>query len=393
MSYAIRVKNISKKYNIYNSEKNRLGQIINPFNKNTQKEFIALNNISFDVNEGEILGIIGSNGSGKSTLLKILTGVCFKTSGELFIKGKVASILELGTGFNNELTGIENIYLNASIMGIGKEEINKIKDDIINFADIGEFINYPIKTYSSGMYARLAFAVAIHVNPDILIVDEILSVGDIEFQNKCMDKFKEFKSLGKTIIYVSHGLDAVQNYCEKAIWLEKGEIKEIGSAIEVVEKYYKNILELDNGAESKNCFVKLSDVLICEKKNVYQYNDSITFNIKYEVLDEDISTPGITVEMKRAYTKPCEFRHMDQFICSINSNVDDFLIPWNLGENNIKLTFKNLMLKGGVYYINIIFSESQNLISLESIENAMSFTINSERKSSGFVFLKEEWRV
>ena len=387
MSYAIRVKNISKKYKIYNSEKNRLGQIINPFNKNTQKEFIALNNISFDVNEGEILGIIGSNGSGKSTLLKILAGVCFKTSGELFIKGKVASILELGTGFNNELTGIENIYLNASIMGIGKEEINKIKDDIINFADIGEFINYPIKTYSSGMYARLAFAVAIHVNPDILIVDEILSVGDIEFQNKCMDKFKEFKSLGKTIIYVSHGLDAVQNYCEKAIWLEKGEIKE------VVEKYYKNILELDNGAESKNCFVKLSDVLICEKKNVYQYNDSITFNIKYEVLDEDISTPGITVEMKRAYTKPCEFRHMDQFICSINSNVDDFLIPWNLGENNIKLTFKNLMLKGGVYYINIIFSESQNLISLESIENAMSFTINSERKSSGFVFLKEEWRV
>ena len=393
MSYAIRVKNISKKYKIYNSEKNRLGQIINPFNKNTQKEFIALNNISFDVNEGEILGIIGSNGSGKSTLLKILAGVCFKTSGELFIKGKVASILELGTGFNNELTGIENIYLNASIMGIGKEEINKIKDDIINFADIGEFINYPIKTYSSGMYARLAFAVAIHVNPDILIVDEILSVGDIEFQNKCMDKFKEFKSLGKTIIYVSHGLDAVQNYCEKAIWLEKGEIKEIGSAIEVVEKYYKNILELDNGAESKNCFVKLSDVLICEKKNVYQYNDSITFNIKYEVLDEDISTPGITVEMKRAYTKPCEFRHMDQFICSINSNVDDFLIPWKLGENNIKLTFKNLMLKGGVYYINIIFSESQNLISLESIENAMSFTINSERKSSGFVFLKEEWRV
>lgn len=136
MSYAIRVKNISKKYKIYNSEKNRLGQIINAFNKNTQKEFIALNNISFDVNEGEILGIIGSNGSDKSTLLKILTGVCFKTSGELFIKGKVASILELGTGFNNELTGIENIYLNASIMGIGKEEINTIKDDIINFVDM-----------------------------------------------------------------------------------------------------------------------------------------------------------------------------------------------------------------------------------------------------------------
>lgn len=392
MSYAIRVKHLFKKYKIYNSEKNKLGQIINPFNKSSKKEFVALNNISFDVNKGEILGIIGSNGSGKSTLLKILTGVCFKSSGELFIEGKVASLLELGTGFNNELTGIENIYLNGSIMGLGKEEITRIKDDIINFADIGEFINYPVKTYSSGMYARLAFAVAINIDPDILIVDEILSVGDIEFQKKCMDKFQEFKSLGKTIIYVSHGLDAIQNYCEKAIWLEKGRIKEIGSAIEVVEKYYKNLLESDNTG-IKNCFVKLKDVSICGGKSSYKYNDSITFNISYEVLNKDISTPGLTVEMRRAYTKPCEFRHMDQFICSINSNIDNFLIPWDLGDNNIKLTFNNLTLKGGIYYIDIIFCESQNLVSLENIENTISFTVNSERRSNGFVFLKEEWRV
>lgn len=392
MSYAIRVKNLSKKYKVYSSEKNKLKRIIRPFNKDNEKEFVALNNISFNVNKGEILGIIGSNGSGKSTLLKILTGVCFKSSGELYIDGKVASLLELGTGFNNELTGIENIYLNGSIMGMGKEEINKVKDDIINFADIGEFINYPVKTYSSGMYARLAFAVAINVNPDILIVDEILSVGDVEFQKKCMDKFQAFKALGKTILYVSHGLDTIQNYCERAIWLEKGEIKEIGSATEVVENYYRNLLKCDSD-EVKNSFVKLKGVSICEEKSDFQYNDSITFNIEYEVLNEDISAPGLTAELRRAYTKPCEFRHMDQFICSINSNVDDFLIPWNLGDNNVKLTFSNLTLKSGVYYMDIIFCESQNLISLENIENTISFNVNSERKSNGFVFLKEEWRV
>ena len=392
MTYAIRVKNLCKKYKIYNSEKNKLKTIVNPFNKNGQKEFLALDNVSFDVNKGEILGIIGSNGSGKSTLLKILTGVCFKTSGEVIVNGRVASLLELGTGFNQELTGMDNIYLNGSIMGISKEEINKIKDDIIKFADIGEFINYPVKTYSSGMYARLAFAVAINVNPDILIVDEILSVGDVEFQSKCMAKFQEFKDLGKTILYVSHGLDTVQNYCERAIWLENGIIKEIGSSIEVVENYYKNLLKSDD-AKSKNSFVKLNDVYICEGRKNFTYGEPITLNIVYDVLNKEINNPGLTIELRRAYTKPCEFRHMDQFICSVNSNVDDFLIPWNLGSNNVKLTFDSLRLKNGVYYINIVFSESQNLVSLESIENVISFNVDSERKSDGFVFLKEEWRV
>ncbi len=392
MTYAIRVEHLCKRYKIYNSKKNKLKRIINPFDKDSAEEFLALNNLTFHVNKGEILGIIGSNGSGKSTLLKILTGVCFKSSGDVFINGKVASLLELGTGFNQELTGIDNIYLNGSIMGMSKDEINCIKDDIIKFADIGEFINYPVKTYSSGMYARLAFAVAINVNPDILIVDEILSVGDIEFQKKCMDKFKEFKDSGKTILYVSHGLDTIQNYCERAIWLEKGKIKEIGSAIEVVENYYRSLIKLNN-TKTKSCFVKLERVTICEDKNDFNYSDSITFNIVYEVLNEDINTPGITVELRRAYTTPCEFRHMDQFICSVNSNADGFLIPWNLGINNIRLTFNNLTLKDGIYYIDILFCESQNLVALESLENTISFTVNNKRKSDGFVFLKEEWRV
>ena len=392
MSYAIRVEHLCKKYKIYNSKKSKLKRIMNPFDRENTDEFLALNNLTFSVNKGEILGIIGSNGSGKSTLLKILTGVCFKSSGDVFINGKIASLLELGTGFNQELTGIDNIYLNGSIMGIGKDDINSVKDDIIKFADIGEFINYPVKTYSSGMYARLAFAVAINVNPDILIVDEILSVGDVEFQKKCMDKFKEFKDSGKTILYVSHGLDTIQNYCERVIWLEKGKIREIGSAIEVVENYYRSLIELNN-VESKTCFVKLNKVTICEDKNNFNYSDAITLDIAYEVLNQEINTPGITVELRRAYTKPCEFRHMDQFICSVNSNVDEFLIPWRLGINHVRLTFDNLRLKDGIYYIDILFCESQNLVSLESIENTISFTVSNKRKSDGFIFLKEEWRV
>lgn len=392
MSYAIRVEHLCKKYKIYNSKRNKLKRIINPFDKENTEEFLALNNLTFHVNKGEILGIIGSNGSGKSTLLKILTGVCFKSSGDIFINGKIASLLELGTGFNQELTGIDNIYLNGSIMGMSKDEINTVKDDIIKFADIGEFINYPVKTYSSGMYARLAFAVAINVNPDILIVDEILSVGDIEFQKKCMDKFKEFKDSGKTILYVSHGLDTIQNYCERAIWLEKGKIREIGSAVEVVENYYRSLIELNN-IETKTCFVKLNKVTICEEKDNFNYNEAITLDIEYEVLNEEINTPGITVELRRAYTKPCEFRHMDQFICSVNSNADEFLIPWKLGVNHVKLTFDNLRLKNGTYYIDVLFCESQNLVSLESTENTISFTVSNKRKSNGFIFLKEEWRV
>ncbi len=154
-------------------------------------------------------------------MLKILTGVSFPSSGEVNVNGRVSSLLELGTGFNPELTGEENIYFNGSLMGLTQDEIDKVKDNIIEFADIGEFINQPVKSYSSGMYARLAFAVAININPDILIVDEILSVGDVGFQKKCMDKFNEFKEAGKTVLYVSHGLETVQTFCERAIWLEK----------------------------------------------------------------------------------------------------------------------------------------------------------------------------
>lgn len=220
----IKVENISKIYKLYKKPIDRLKETLHPLRKKYHQDFYALENISFKVNRGETIGIIGQNGAGKSTLLKILTGVLSQSLGEYFINGKVSSLLELGVGFNPELTGLENIYFNGTILGYSKEEIEQKLDSILEFADIGEFINQPVKTYSSGMVVRLGFAVAINVDPDILIVDEALSVGDIRFQQKCYRRFREFKKDNKTIIFVTHDTGAVINFCDRALWIDKGKI-------------------------------------------------------------------------------------------------------------------------------------------------------------------------
>lgn len=238
MEKVIEIKNITKVYNLYDKPTDRLKEAL--FSKySNHKEFLALNNVSFDVNKGEILGIIGKNGSGKSTILKIITNVLTPTSGEAIIKGKIAALLELGAGFNMEYTGIENIYLNGQMIGFTKEEMDEKLDDIINFADIGDHIYQPVKTYSSGMFARLAFSVAISVDPDILIVDEALSVGDVFFQNKCYRRFDDFRRRGKTIIFVTHDMGSVIKYCNRCVLLNAGKKVAEGSPQEMVDLYKK----------------------------------------------------------------------------------------------------------------------------------------------------------
>ena len=202
MSVAIKVDNLVKKYNMYDNPMDRLKEVCSIRKKCYHKEFSALNGISFEVEKGDAIGIMGKNGCGKSTLLKMITGVLEPTSGTIEVNGKVSAILELGTGFNPEYTGIQNIYLNGTMMGCSNEEVNKKLQSIIDFADIGDFINQPVKIYSSGMFARLAFAVAINVNPDILIVDEALAVGDTRFQIKCINQMKSLKEQGTTILFV-----------------------------------------------------------------------------------------------------------------------------------------------------------------------------------------------
>lgn len=239
MDSAIRVENVTKIYKLYDKPVERLKESLGLTRKKLYKEHYALRDISFDVKKGETVGIIGTNGSGKSTILKIITGVLNPTGGNVTINGRISALLELGAGFNMEYTGIENVYLNGTMIGYSKEEIDKKLSSILEFADIGDFINQPVKTYSSGMFVRLAFAVAINIEPEILIVDEALSVGDVFFQAKCYHKFEEFKKLGKTILFVSHDLNSISKYCDRVILLNKGVKLKEGNPKEIVDIYKK----------------------------------------------------------------------------------------------------------------------------------------------------------
>lgn len=249
---AISVENVSKVYKLYEKPSDRMKEALG-LKKVPVKEHFALDTVSFQVGRGETVGIIGTNGSGKSTILKIITGVLNPTGGRVEIDGRISALLELGAGFNMEYTGIENIYLNGTMMGFSNEEIEARMDDILNFADIGEFVHQPVKTYSSGMFVRLAFAVAINIEPEILIVDEALSVGDVFFQSKCYHKFEEFKRMGKTILFVSHDLSSISKYCDRVVLLDKGHKRAEGAPKQIVDMYKKllvNQLNSDEGPDT-----------------------------------------------------------------------------------------------------------------------------------------------
>lgn len=253
---AISVNDVSKMYKLYDNPMDRLKESLGLSRKKKYKEHYALNHVSFQVHKGETVGIIGTNGSGKSTILKIITGVLSPTGGEVSVNGRISALLELGAGFNGEYSGLENVYLNGSMIGFSREEIDAKLQSILDFADIGEFIHQPVKTYSSGMFVRLAFAVAINIDPEILIVDEALSVGDVFFQAKCYRKFEEFKKMGKTILFVSHDLSSIGKYCDRVVLLNKGEKLAEGGAKEMVNLYRRVLVnqyddaDLEEGAEN-----------------------------------------------------------------------------------------------------------------------------------------------
>ena len=253
---AISVNDVSKMYKLYDNPMDRLKESLGLSRKKKYKEHYALNHVSFQVHKGETVGIIGTNGSGKSTILKIITGVLSPTGGEVSVNGRISALLELGAGFNGEYSGLENVYLNGSMIGFSREEIDAKLQSILDFADIGEFIHQPVKTYSSGMFVRLAFVVAINIDPEILIVDEALSVGDVFFQAKCYRKFEEFKEMGKTILFVSHDLSSIGKYCDRVVLLNKGEKLAEGGAKEMVNLYRRVLVnqyddaDLEEGAEN-----------------------------------------------------------------------------------------------------------------------------------------------
>lgn len=240
---AIKVEDVCKIYKLYERPSDRLRDALGLAGKKRYREHHALNHVSFEVKKGETVGIIGTNGSGKSTILKIITGVLNPTTGNVEIEGRISALLELGAGFNMEYSGIENVYLNGMMMGFSREEMDGRLEEILRFADIGDFVNQPCKTYSSGMFVRLAFAVAINIDPEILIVDEALSVGDVFFQAKCYKKFEDFKAQGKTIIFVSHDISSVAKYCDRVILLNKGDKLSEGNPKDTINLYKKVLLK------------------------------------------------------------------------------------------------------------------------------------------------------
>ncbi|EJT6171350.1 ATP-binding cassette domain-containing protein [Clostridium perfringens] len=388
MSVAIRVKDLTKKYKLYQKRSERLA---NAFGKEKNiKEFYALKGVSFEISKGECVGIIGHNGAGKSTLLKLLTGVAFPTSGEIEINGRLASMLELGSGFNPELTGMENIYFNGSLNGLTNEEIDGKLKDILEFADIGNFIEQPVKNYSSGMFARLAFAVAINVDPDILIVDEILSVGDVGFQVKCMEKFNEFKKKGKTILYVSHGLGTVKKFCDRAIWLQKGEVVDDGNSVIVVERYYNlnfNPANIEQLKDHKSDIIN-SIAVKSNTKNV-EYLEKLDLEVEYDLISNDLKDPNIVLEFRKTDYEPGTTRGNDQFVCGINSKDNIKNIPFNLGVNKLKVSLNKVNLVAGVYYIDFVLRDGEEEVYRKI--NGYSFTLNDKYRGEGFLILGHSW--
>ncbi|MGE5327918.1 MAG: ABC transporter ATP-binding protein [Deltaproteobacteria bacterium] len=409
---AIKVENLIKLYRLYDRPVDRLKESFHPFRKRYHKEFYALNGISFEVKKGETVGIIGKNGSGKSTLLKIITGILTPTSGEVTVNGKVSALLELGAGFNPEYTGIENIYLNGTLMGYSKEEMDAKMQDIIDFADIGDFIYQRVKMYSSGMFARLAFAVAISVNPDILIVDEALSVGDIGFQAKCFAKFRSLQQEGKTIIFVTHDIEAVIKYCQSAILFKEGNIIMQGLPKEVVDLYKKLIVgtKVHSGKEYENqknkriqSLKNADDAKAFEISSVCEiYGNNKANIIDFGVFDENreptqklIFGSYYTFRMKVVFNDYIEnptFTYTirdvgGQDVTGTNTMFQD-IYTGNFDKGDIMLvTFKHkLNLNSGIYLLTFACSgfEGEKFVVYERLYHILILEVIAFKKIVGF---------
>ena len=417
MDYAIEAKGLSKLYKLYDRPIDRVKETFS--RKVYSKEFYALNQINFAIPKGSTIGFVGRNGAGKSTLLKILTGVLQPTMGEVHVNGKVSALLELGAGFNMEFTGRENIYLNAKIMRIPKAQIEARMEEILAFADIGEYIDQPVKMYSSGMFVRLAFAVAINVDPDILIVDEALAVGDTRFQLKCMDKFSEFQKKGKTILFVSHDINMIKRFCERTIWLNQGKLVLDGPTDQVTDLYndfiksemsleeFKTIvgdmytlLKSEHADEHKKQIEavltdqEIERIHIAELKGITLRNtagevvkdivhgEEIHVEIEYAVNDTSIEKPVIGVAI----------RSMDnEYICGLNTMLDEFTVPWERGLNKVTLIYQSFNLVGGSYYFDVALMDGTATVNIDYQTRFKTFFVKMCYIAEGIVVLNHSW--
>lgn len=377
---AISVKNLKKTYALYDSRKDKLKEAFSLTGKKYHKNFEALKGISFDVEKGECVGIIGLNGSGKSTLLKILTEVITQTEGTVEINGKVSALLELGAGFNPEYSGLENIYLNTMLMGYTRKETDDKLDQILEFADIGDFINQPVKIYSSGMFVRLAFAIAITIDPDILIIDEALSVGDVFFQQKCYKKIKEFAGKS-TVLIVSHDLNAITKFCQRIIVMNYGEIVYNGEPTEAISQYFR----IKQGRARKNQKAQDADSTIVEKFENYKVPNGKDYSGKMDVIIEkyyykieneafgEMCEDGDEVNISMLVHSEREIENLivgyqvrDKYgnevfgETSLTSKVEQFLL--HKGTNLINFSFTWPEVREGDYFITLGIGEGSEVL-------------------------------
>ncbi len=374
----IEVNHISKKYRIgekqrYYSFRDTLANLASsPFRQKKEKdEFWALKDISFKVMPGEVLGLIGRNGAGKSTLLKILSRITPPTRGEIILRGRVASLLEVGTGFNPELTGRENIYLNGAILGMTRSEINSKLDAIIDFSEVSKFLDTPVKHYSSGMYMRLAFSIAAHLEPEILLVDEVLAVGDAQFQKKCLGKMKEVSKLGRTVLFVSHNMQAIQSLCTRTILLENGKLNDFGATDRVVNKYLNTgsvnttIMTWDNAKNAPgNRFIRIKSAKVLHRSN--DNNTVLTVKTPLRIEFEFWNLTPVTINLSLALWSIAGG-------CIFNVASDLTLLKKGLYRSVCYIPSN--LLNDNIYSIQIMFVNDLS-VCLYNHENILSFEIH-----------------
>ena len=399
--FIIEMRDVTKIYHLYGHPMDRLKEGLSITHKSYHRDHMVLKDFNLAIRHGESVGFVGKNGAGKSTLLKLITGVLSANSGTIQVRGKVAALLELGAGFNMEYTGRQNIFLNGKMMGYSKVEMQERVDAIIEFADIGDFIDQPVKTYSSGMFARLAFAVSINVSPDILIVDEVLSVGDTRFQMKCIDKMKELKEGGTTILFVSHTLEQIKRFCTRAVWMKDGHIELDGEASEVIDLYdshmrtgldVKELMRLRDGVQDEITTVDSSNpnlVVSIDQVHLNSTNlrtfDPLEVRISYSVYTERVDDFSFGVAIYSEDRKV--------YIFGPNTYLEKADVPCTKGRHRVVYRIPKLPLIQGVFAVDVGIFSNGGLVNLDYRNNVRKFVVSNPYFSEGTCFMEHEWKV
>ena len=388
---AVVVDDVWKRFRIFHERNQYLKASVLRGRRARYEEFWALKGVSFEVKKGEVFGIIGENGSGKSTLLKCLAGILRPERGTIQANGRLAALLELGAGFHPELSGRENIALNAAILGFGRKEIASRFDEIVEFSGLERFIDTPVKNYSSGMYVRLGFSVAINVDPDILVIDEVLGVGDAAFSQKCSEKFAELRNSGKTLIIVTHDLGSIRSLCDRAVWLQYGTMREVGSPGEVVDDYYGETMSTTPTETAETRWgsgeIRITHVELLDRQSggvsICRTGDDVTVRVTYEA-HTPVERPVFSLEIN----------HLTGTSITAPTGRDAGAIPDRVvGPGTVDVSFRNLALLPGAYHISVAVRDFPLLHTYDHVQNVVRFDVHrgSPGEDAGLVTLSPIW--